>query len=1189
MKQFIKILLLALGCWLLADTAGAQMPGVDIRPPSSGLGVVRYSNDNMTSNFTPSTSVKPVALYDWCFDGRRGSWFYYNGSSWQARGLNNGMDADLSYTQTNVDSLTSWDASLYNRALLNKTSASSDTIYIDEPSNYASQIPSETFCIEVNNNRVGDADTMVIRFDSLFRTYDGNLFTWRIPPRARQVMTFRVTTSIEGVYWLNTDDILGSYGHTSGGGGGFTGVDTLANFSDLRAYTGTANAVYVQSDGIQGLFVIDRVGTSDDNAININATDGRNWKRIFYDVVNVKWFGATGDGVTSDETAIDNFFTYLNTSGNETKGYFPRGIYMTSSATGTHFSISRNGVEIFGDGIGQTTIKQSSVSLSANSTILSVTGYDNYIHDIGFDNAAKSGAKNVYQISIGQGAFRTAVERCEFTGAWGAETAGGSAIETYQQWNTTEYSSTLGSTIAAGTRTVQPASMKGVYVGQRIVVGGTTETVYVTAATDTTFTAVFANSHNSSDAITIYAQAEQRVLIDRCWFHDAPQSCGIVLNSSYNIVGNCKFERVGTDVTEHAIYNQGGHNQFLNNYFEGIRGYSIHSHKQVANVDGSGDVVSGNQFKNCQSVSVYYSTLNNTSNPEIPTGYPLTRYVTISNNVFNWTNPTITAPLNAISVACPAVISNNVIEDYYSSTGGGIISATADSNVITGNQIIKTVYANPSGTNVAGISALGSRNIISSNVVEYARIQTGKRGVVSNCSAIGIQVGYASIVQNSIFSISTSASVISGLTSKTRFYNCDFVSAAQVVQISSDVDVIFENCSFTQYIRPDATLDSVRFVNCTGKVARGGNVATNMVGKTGILKQLYNVGSSTIDLAMKLTGTDSVVLVTTSDKYFSHISITSNVSNNRLFFIQALPGVDFTGTTDGTWTKGNYAILSATTAGRFHDAGTTRPGASYTYGIFLNSGTGSGTAQIRIVSSGVNISLNDLPDLGGSYFKQNGNSFGTTAVLGTNDANRLAIETNNVVRAGYDASTGIYNHETSSTVASITQYSSYYNKSTSATDDDEQLWKFTLDDGAGNETIYGQVAVVSTNVTNGSEEGAFHFSVPVAGTLTQTVDMTANGVTLRRNIILDKTITPGGTTGAQTINKTSGSVNFAAAATSLVVTNSLVTSSSIVHCTVATNDTTMKGCACVAGSGSFTIFADAAPTAETRVNFTVTN
>jgi hypothetical protein len=87
----------------------------------------------------------------------------------------------------------------------------------------------------------------------------------------------------------------------------------------------------------------------------------------------------------------------------------------------------------------------------------------------------------------------------------------------------------------------------------------------------------------------------------------------------------------------------------------------------------------------------------------------------------------------------------------------------------------------------------------------------------------------------------------------------------------------------------------------------------------------------------------------------------------------------------------------------------------------------------------------------------------------------------------------------------------------------------------------------------------------------------------------DKTVTAAGTTGAQTINKNAGTVNFAAAATSLVVTNSRVNANSIIIATVATNDTTMKSVAAVAGAGSFTLNADAAATAETRVNWLVIN
>lgn len=91
------------------------------------------------------------------------------------------------------------------------------------------------------------------------------------------------------------------------------------------------------------------------------------------------------------------------------------------------------------------------------------------------------------------------------------------------------------------------------------------------------------------------------------------------------------------------------------------------------------------------------------------------------------------------------------------------------------------------------------------------------------------------------------------------------------------------------------------------------------------------------------------------------------------------------------------------------------------------------------------------------------------------------------------------------------------------------------------------------------------------------------------DIILDKTVTAAGTTTPQTIHKTVGSINLAAGDSSKVVTNNRVTTSSIVIATVATNDSTMKSVVAVAASGSFTLTANAAATAETRVNFIVIN
>ena len=77
-------------------------------------------------------------------------------------------------------------------------------------------------------------------------------------------------------------------------------------------------------------------------------------------------------------------------------------------------------------------------------------------------------------------------------------------------------------------------------------------------------------------------------------------------------------------------------------------------------------------------------------------------------------------------------------------------------------------------------------------------------------------------------------------------------------------------------------------------------------------------------------------------------------------------------------------------------------------------------------------------------------------------------------------------------------------------------------------------------------------------------------------------------TGSQTINKPAGQVIFGAGnVTPIVVTNNLVTASSIVIATVANNDTTLKSVSVECSGGSFTLYPNAASTADAKVNWMV--
>jgi hypothetical protein len=79
------------------------------------------------------------------------------------------------------------------------------------------------------------------------------------------------------------------------------------------------------------------------------------------------------------------------------------------------------------------------------------------------------------------------------------------------------------------------------------------------------------------------------------------------------------------------------------------------------------------------------------------------------------------------------------------------------------------------------------------------------------------------------------------------------------------------------------------------------------------------------------------------------------------------------------------------------------------------------------------------------------------------------------------------------------------------------------------------------------------------------------------------------TVGAVTINKAAGRVNIAAAGTSVVVTNSLVTAASHIFAEIMSADATAIIQSVIPAAGSFTINLSAAATGAVAINFFVVN
>lgn len=105
------------------------------------------------------------------------------------------------------------------------------------------------------------------------------------------------------------------------------------------------------------------------------STTSRSLANRFADVVNVKDFGAVGDGVTDDTVAVASAVAFINTNGGVL--YFSVGQYLIDAGT---INITRNGVTIEGAGNGNvanltpSTVAPSAIIIKGNGAGIRVRG-----------------------------------------------------------------------------------------------------------------------------------------------------------------------------------------------------------------------------------------------------------------------------------------------------------------------------------------------------------------------------------------------------------------------------------------------------------------------------------------------------------------------------------------------------------------------------------------------------------------------------------------------------------------------------------------------------------------------------------------------------------------------------------------------------------------------------------------------
>lgn len=122
------------------------------------------------------------------------------------------------------------------------------------------------------------------------------------------------------------------------------------DYKELRNYIGTVEVAFITGyvhaqipSGIAGLFIIDPTDNKsiDDGGITIVDIIGRRWKRIYNGLVDVKWFGARGDGIHNDAPIISKIIKLGYTP------FFSDGVYFFSEPVYITFDIP-NAVRMVG-------------------------------------------------------------------------------------------------------------------------------------------------------------------------------------------------------------------------------------------------------------------------------------------------------------------------------------------------------------------------------------------------------------------------------------------------------------------------------------------------------------------------------------------------------------------------------------------------------------------------------------------------------------------------------------------------------------------------------------------------------------------------------------------------------------------------------------------------------------------------
>jgi hypothetical protein len=175
-----------------------------------------------------------------------------------------------------------------------------------------------------------------------------------------------------------------------------------------------------------------------------------------------------------------------------------------------------------------------------------------------------------------------------------------------------------------------------------------------------------------------------RAIFEDCEARDAPPTCGFVINAQGSTFRDCRVLRCGDNPKRHGFYIQGGENTFENCRVEQVGGFSFHQYAAVPE-----RAASFNTYDRCVSIDPGFqhfiaTTINaGAINPDIPTGMPLDRMVTLIGCTFRRTK---NGPLmyGGVGLSVPAIVQGCTFEDVLGKPGawlGGGAGLVVNSNI----------------------------------------------------------------------------------------------------------------------------------------------------------------------------------------------------------------------------------------------------------------------------------------------------------------------------------------------------------------------------------------------------------------------------------------------------------------------------------------------------------------------------